>query len=105
MSKLNVEGAIDINLFSSLNSISLFILIILIGASLTSKPTEIISSINFFADPSKIGTSSLSISTVTLSIPKPNKAPIKCSIVDTLIPNSFSIVVFKEVLVTFKKFG
>ena len=45
------------------------------------------------------------ISTNKLSIPSPNKAPIKCSMVETFAPNSFSIVVFKEVLVTFIKFG
>ena len=57
------------------------------------------------AEPSKIGTSSLSISIKALSIPKPNNAPIKCSIVETLTPNSFEIVVFKEVLLTLIKFG
>ena len=61
--------------------------------------------IKFFADPSRIGTSSLLISINALSIPNPNKAPIKCSIVDTLIPNSFDIVVFSKVLHTFSKFG
>ena len=60
---------------------------------------------NTFADPSKIGTSSLSISISALSIPKQNNAPIKCSIVDTFAPNSFSIVVFKDVFVTLLKFG
>ena len=79
--------------------------IIFIGSLLISIPAEIIFSINNLADPSSIGTSSLSISTMTLSIPKPNKAHIKCSIVEILTPNSFSIVVFNEVLVTFIKFG
>ena len=68
-------------------------------------PAEIIFSIKILADPSKIGTSSLSISINALSIPNPNNAHIKCSIVETLTPNSFSIVVFNEVLVTFIKFG
>ena len=47
----------------------------------------------------------MSISIKTLSIPNPNSAPIKCSIVDTLAPNSFDIVVFRDVLLTFEKFG
>ena len=81
------------------------ILIILIGDSLTSIPANNIFSINSLAEPSKIGTSSSSISINTLSIPKPNNAPIRCSIVETLTPNSFSIVVFKDVLETFAKFG
>ena len=53
------------------------------------------------------GENKLSISDVKLMapIPKPNKTPIKCSFVETLTPNSFSIVVFKEVFVTFIKFG
>ena len=38
----------------------------------------------------------MSISTIALSIPSPNNAPIKCSIVDTLTPNSLAIVVFNE---------
>ena len=105
ISKLNFDGSIDINLSPSEYSTFWFIFIILIGSSLISKPDEIIFSIKFFAEPSKIGTSSLSISTSTLSIPKPNNAPIKCSIVETFTPYSFSIVVFKDVLVTFKKFG
>ena len=58
-----------------------------------------------FAEPSKIGTSSLSISIKALSIPNPNNAPIKCSIVETFTPNSFSTVVFKDVFETFAKFG
>ncbi len=39
------------------------------------------------AEPSRIGTSSLLISINALSIPNPNKAPIRCSIVETLAPN------------------
>ena len=93
------------NSLSSEYSIFLFILIIFIGASLTLIPDNIIFSINSFAEPSRIGTSSLSISIIALSIPNPNNAPIKCSIVETFIPNSFSIVVFNEVFVTFMKFG
>ena len=58
-----------------------------------------------FDDPSKIGTSSLSISIKALSIFFPNKAAIKCSIVDTLTPNSFETVVFKVALVTLNILG
>ena len=99
------ERFISIDLSPSSKITSLFILIIFIGILLTSNPVGIIFSINSFADPSKIGTSSLSISINALSIPSPNNAPIKCSIVETLIPNSFSIVVLSEVFVTFIKFG
>ena len=60
MSKLSFDGSIDIDLFFCLNSTFLFILIIFIGASEISNPAGIIFSINSFADPSKIGTSSLS---------------------------------------------
>jgi len=49
-------------------------------------PTDKIRSIKNFADPSKIGTSSLLISIRALSIPIPKRAPIKCSIVETLTP-------------------
>ena len=45
------------------------------------------------ADPSIIGTSSLSISINTLSIPKMYKDASKCSTVETLTPNSFCNVV------------
>ena len=90
---------------TSLNVISLLILIILIGELLTFKPATTILSINSFAEPSNIGTSSLSISIKALSIPKPNSAPIKCSIVETFTPCSLEIVVFKDVLLTFEKFG
>ena len=100
-----MEGSIEINRLPSENFTSLLILITLIGASLTSNPHLIIFSINSFADPSKIGTSSLSISISALSIPKPNNAPIKCSMVEILTPNSFSIVVLSNVFVTFIKFG
>ena len=62
MSRLSVEGLIDINLSPFEYFISLFIFITLIGELLTSKPDEIILSINTFAEPSNIGTSSLSIS-------------------------------------------
>ena len=72
MSKLSLEGSILIDLLPSLNSIFLFILIILIGLLLILKPANRIFPINSFADPSKIGTSSLSISINTLSIPRPN---------------------------------
>ena len=75
------------------------------GESLLSIPADIIFLINSFAEPSKIGTSSLSISINALSIPRPNNAPIKCSIVETFAPNSFSTVVFNDVLVTLLKFG
>ena len=61
--------------------------------------------INSLADPSRIGTSSLSISTSALSIPNPNNAPIKCSIVETFTPYSLDIVVFNDVLLTFAKLG
>ena len=64
-----------------------------------------IASTNSFADPSKIGTSWLSISTNTLSIPIPYKAPIKCSIVEILTFFSFEIVVQKFALLTLKTFG
>ena len=103
--RINLDGSILINLSPSLNSIFLFILIIFIGLLLTSNPTNRIFSINSLADPSKIGTSSLSISIKALSIPRPNKAPIKCSIVETFTPYSLDIVVFKEVLLTLAKFG
>ena len=53
-------------------------MIILIGASLFFNPQLVRILINSFAEPSKIGTSSLSISTSALSIPNQNKAPIKC---------------------------
>jgi len=86
MSKLSLLGSIEINLFASLNSIFLLILIILIGLFEILKPQRKIFSINSFAEPSKIGTYSLSISINALSIPKPNKAPIRCSIVETLTP-------------------
>jgi hypothetical protein len=69
MSKLKVDGSMEINLSPSVNLISLLILIILIGDSLTTSPELIIFSINSFADPSRIGTSSLSISINALSIP------------------------------------
>ena len=51
-----------------------FIDFILIGELLDCIPALIILSINIFADPSKIGTSSLSISTKALSIPRPKSA-------------------------------
>ena len=105
ISKVKVDGSIEIYLSPSINLISLLILIILIGDSLTTNPELIIFSINSFADPSKIGTSSLSISIKALSIPNPNNAPIKCSIVETLTPKSLDIVVLSEVLVTFAKLG
>ena len=57
MSKLNVDGSIEIYLAPSVNLISFLILIILIGDSLTVIPELIIFSINSFADPSRIGTS------------------------------------------------
>ena len=41
----------------------------------------------------------------SLSIQKPKKAPIKCSIVETFTPDSFDIVVFKDVLLTLEKLG
>jgi hypothetical protein len=69
MSKLKVDGSMEINLSPSVNLISLLILIILIGDSLTTSPELIIFSIKSFADPSRIGTSSLSISINALSIP------------------------------------
>ena len=75
------------------------------GVWLVLNPDEIIFSTNILAEPSKIGTSSLSISTKTLSTPNPENAPIKCSIVETFTPQSLEIVVFNEVLVTFKKLG
>ena len=81
------------------------ILIILIGSELFSNPQLVKISINSFAEPSKIGTSSLLISTNALSIPNPNKAPIKCSIVETFTPYSLHMVVFNNVLVTFVKLG
>ena len=93
------------NLSLSLKITFLLILIILIGASLFLNPVVTIFSINSLAEPSKIGTSSLSISINTLSTPSPYKAPIKCSIVDTFTPNSFEIVVFKKVSLTLEKFG
>ena len=68
ISKLSFEGAMEIVLSPSLNLISLFILIILIGESLSFKPTATIFSMNSFAEPSSIGTSSLSISIEALSI-------------------------------------
>ena len=52
-----------------------------------------------------MGTSSLLISIKALSIPSPNKAPIKCSMVDIFTPYSFDIVVFNDVFVTLIKFG
>ena len=51
--------------------------------------------------PSIMGTSGPFNSTIILSIPIPLKAAIKCSIVDTLTPYSFSIVVHKLVSDTF----
>ena len=75
------------------------------GASLFFKPEIKIFSINSFAEPSKIGTSSLSISIKTLSTPKPNKAPIKCSMVEILTPYSLEIVVLRTVLLTLEKLG
>ena len=51
------------------------------------------SSTKFFEDPSRIGTSSESISINKLSTPFPYKAAIKCSIVETDTPYSFEIFV------------
>ena len=80
----------------------LFILTILIGWLLTSKPVSVIFSTKTFAEPSRIGTSLLLISITALSIPNINNAPIKCSIVETLTPKSFEIVVQKFALETLK---
>ena len=46
-----------------------------------------------------------SISISALSIPFPNSAPIKCSIVDTLAPYSFEIVVQSVALLTLNILG
>ena len=62
MLRFNVEGSIIINFSPTVNSTFFKTLIILIGVSLILKPDERILSTNIFADPSKIGTSSLSIS-------------------------------------------
>ena len=63
-------------------------------------PTFKIFSTNLKPEPSNMGTSSLSISIKALSIPKPNNAPIKCSIVETDAPNSFVIFVQSIALLT-----
>jgi len=47
----------------------------------------------------------LSISINKLSTPKPYKAPIKCSTVETLAPLSFDMVVQNNALLTLKTFG
>ena len=75
ISKLSVEGFIDINLSPSEYDISLLILITLIGDLLIFSPEAIIFSINSFAEPSNIGTSSLSISINALSTPSQTMRP------------------------------
>ena len=62
-------------------------------------------STNNFAEPSRIGISTLSISIKALSIPIPYNAPIKCSIVETLAPLSLDIVVQNNALETLKTSG
>ena len=105
ISRLILLGSIEIVFLSSLNFILLFIFIIFIGALLISIPALVIASTNNFAEPSKIGTSSLSNSTNTLSIPSPYSAPIRCSIVEILTPLSLDTVVQKTALLTLKRFG
>ena len=57
ISKLILLGSIEIDFTPSLKEIFFSILIIFIGASLTSMPALLICSTKNFADPSKIGTS------------------------------------------------
>ena len=65
-------GSIEIDLAPFLKETFFSIFIILIGVLLVLIPAELIFSTNIFADPSRIGTSSESISINTLSIPLPN---------------------------------
>ena len=105
ISRLILLGSIKIDFFPSLNSIVFSILITLIGDKLFLIPVFVIASTNNFAEPSKIGISKLLTSIKALSIPMPYSAPIKCSIVETLTPCSFEIVVQKFALLTLKTLG
>ncbi len=105
ISKLILDFSISINLFSFFNETVFSILINFKGTLLTTKPILVIFSTKFFAEPSIIGTSSEFNSTTALSTPKTYIADIRCSIVDTLAPNSFEMVVHRFALTTLKTFG
>ena len=76
-----------------------------IGTSLYLSPVLIKIFTKSLADPSSIGISWESTSTIALSIPNPKKAAIRCSIVETLTPYSFDIVVQSVASLTFSKYG